>query len=72
MASPPIFIDVSLHLMGTREEIPRNAHKPPLPPIAVDPLSHRSSLENALCQLSFPLDFFFCLRSTEKKSFNWF
>lgn len=28
-------------------------------------LSHRSSLENALYQVSFPLDFF-CLRSTEK------
>lgn len=23
--------------MGTGEEVPRNAHKPPLPPIAVDP-----------------------------------
>ena len=28
-------------------------------------ISHRSSLENALYQVSFPLDFF-CVRSTEK------
>lgn len=59
MAFLPIFIHVSLCLRRAGEEIPRNAYKPPLPPIAGRSLfSHRSSLENALYQVSFPLDFF--------------
>lgn len=66
MASSVIFIHVSLCVTGTGEEVPRNAHKPFLP-LRWILVSHRSSLENALDQVSFPLDFFFfCLRSMQK------
>lgn len=65
MASSVIFIHVSLCVTETGEEVPRNAHKPFLP-LRWILVSHRSSLENALYQVSFPLDFFFCLRSMQK------
>lgn len=58
MASSVIFIHVPLCVAGTGEEVPRNAHKPFLP-LRWILVSHRSSLENALYQVSFPLFFFF-------------
>jgi len=71
MASPPMFIRVSLHLMGTGEEVPRNAHKCPLPPIAVDPRFPQILFRK--CPLS---DFiptgFLLFEKYGKKSFNWF